>query len=180
MNRRRTGTPSSVVGKALVAAVLAAGLLGVAGCGGTDSATQPGGAPARSADDAAIRDLLNRYIAAWNAGDGKAFGATYAPAATHVTFNGALLTGQPAITGTHSQLFDTFLRGSRIELHVDGLRFLTDDVAVLHTSGGILEAGDSALSDDRRSMNTMVVTRHAGGWLVETVQVTRIDQSIPG
>ncbi|MER7012822.1 SgcJ/EcaC family oxidoreductase [Saccharopolyspora sp. NPDC000359] len=91
-----------------------------------------------------MRDLVNRYVAAWNAGDGRAFGAAYAPEATHVTFDGALLRGRDEIAGVHSQLFDTFLRGSRIELQVEELRLVTDEVAVLHTSGGILEAGDAA------------------------------------
>jgi hypothetical protein len=60
---------------------------------------------------------------------------------------------------------------------VDDLRFISGDVAVLHTSGGILESGDAELSADRLSRNTMVATRHADNWLFETVQVTRISPS---
>lgn len=57
---------------------------------------------------------------------------------------------------------------------LEDLRFAADGVAVLHTSGGILESGDTALSADRRSMNTMIAAKHDGGWLLKTVQVTRI------
>ncbi|MDA3648834.1 SgcJ/EcaC family oxidoreductase [Saccharopolyspora indica] len=158
-----------MIGKALLPGLLAVALLGTAACGAAESP----GAGTRT-DEAAVLDLMNRYVAAWNAGDGQAFGAAYAPEATHVTFDGALLRGRTEIAGVHSQLFGTFLRGSRIELQVEDLRLVTDDVAVLHTSGGILEAGDTALSADRRSMNTMIAAKHADGWALTTVQVTRI------
>lgn len=159
---------------ALVPGLLVVALLGAAGCGGAEPSRQAVDTPATgTSDDAAVLDLMNRYVTAWNAGDGQAFGAVYAPEATHVTFDGSLLRGRTEIAGVHSQLFGTFLRGSRIELQVEDLRF-AEGVAVLHTSGGILEAGDAALSADRRSMNTMIATKHADGWFLETVQVTRI------
>lgn len=178
MRHRRTRMPSRLrAGRALVAGLLAVTVLGATACSAPRS-TQTLEESVK-ASDAAVLDVLNRYVAAWNAGDGRKFGTTYAPEATHVTFDGTLLKGQAEITRVHSQLFDTFLRDSRIELEVDDLRFVTDDVAVLHTSGGIVEPGDTTLSPDRRSMNTMIITRHPGNWLIETVQVTRIAASTP-
>ncbi|WP_019203927.1 SgcJ/EcaC family oxidoreductase [Tsukamurella sp. 1534] len=167
--------------RGIATAAVCCGLLAVAACGTAgDGPRAPQSAPsAPQRPDGAVRALVDRFTAAWNAGDGRAFGDTYAPDAVHVTFQGAALNGREEITRTHAELFGTFLRGSRIDLNLTSIRFLDETVAVVYGTGGILESGDTAITPDRLSANTMVASEHDGRWLLDAVQVTRIEPSGP-
>ena len=177
------GAVSPSRGRRLLCGVAATAAVIVAGCGTGPDGPAPKRAGAASTatahDEGAVRGLVDRYVAAWNAGDGAAFGATYAPEAVHVTFDGAQLNGRDAIAQVHAQLFDSFLRDSRIALNITGFRRLADGVAVVHTSGGVLERGHAQVSADRQSVNTMVVAKHGDAWLLEAVQVTRVAPAGP-
>jgi uncharacterized protein (TIGR02246 family) len=133
------------------------------------------------ADEQAIRALLRRATDAWDRGDGQAYGAEFEEDADYVTFGGMHSRGRAAIASEHQQLFDTFLRGSRLQVDVDSLRFLSPDVAVAHIVGGILdEPGQTELRPERRSIQTAVVLRRDGVWRIAASQVTRIQSVQPG
>jgi uncharacterized protein (TIGR02246 family) len=126
-------------------------------------------------DEQAIRALLRRATDAWDRGDGQAYGAEFEEDADYVTFGGTHSRGRSTIAAEHQQLFDTFLRGSRLQVNVHSLRFLGPDVAVAHIVGGILdEPGQTELRPERRSIQTAVVRKRDGAWHIAASQVTRI------
>jgi uncharacterized protein (TIGR02246 family) len=133
---------------------------------------------ARAADEAAIRGLIERAARAWADGDGEAYAAVFAPDADYVTFGGMHLEGREPIARVHQQLFDGPLAGSRLALTVKKVRFLGPDAAIAHVDGGIVEGGRDELTDERRSMQTVVAARRDGEWRVAATQVTRV-QPLP-
>lgn len=174
--RRRIG-----VGRGFVALVFTAGVAGAVGCSTADTESvgpavtaAPSSAAGAAVAQNAARQVVDRYIAAWNSGDGTAFGDTYALDAVHITFDGVQVHGRPEITRVHTDLFRTFLRDSRIALDINVVRPLSDRTVVVHTTGGILEPGDPEVGPDRLSVNTFVVSKHSDHWLIDTVQVTRV------
>ena len=58
--------------------------------------------------------LIKRLQDAWNAADGAAFGAPFAPDADFVTIRGELHSGE-AIAAGHQQIFDTIYAGRSVQ-----------------------------------------------------------------
>src|SRR5687768_4423506 len=102
---------------------------------------QPAVHGADPADEQAVRDLFRRLLEAWGRGDGDAYGALFTEDADYVAFDGSSRRGTEAIGAEHQQLFDTWLKGTRLVGQIDSLRFLGPDVALVHASGGTIFPG---------------------------------------
>ncbi len=120
-------------------------------------------------DEATIRAFPQRMIDAWNAGDGAAFAAPFSDTADFVAFEGTHLKGRHAITEFHRRLFDTDVKGTRLEGEVKFVRFLTPDVAVVHARCGVFLAGREHTTPSRDSMQIFVTVRRGGEWRVEAL-----------
>jgi uncharacterized protein (TIGR02246 family) len=124
-------------------------------------------------DETAIRALYQQLIDGWNAGSGDAFAAPYEEDGDLVGFDGTHLKGRKEIASFHQQLFDMFLKGSRLVGKVTSLRFLTSDVAVMHAVGGTMMAGQTSLEPERNSVQTLVAGKRNGKWGLAAFQNTR-------
>jgi uncharacterized protein (TIGR02246 family) len=128
----------------------------------------------RSADEDAIRALYQQSVEGWNKGSGEAFAAPFAGDGDLVGFDGTHLKGRQEIASFHQQLFDTFVKGSRLIGKVRSVRFLTPDVAVLHAVGGTIMAGQSDIEPERNSVQTLVALKDSRGeWHLAAFQNTR-------
>jgi uncharacterized protein (TIGR02246 family) len=136
----------------------------------TDAGTQG----ERSADEREIRALHRRMLDAWKAGDGEAFAAPFSDDALFVGFDGSVTRGRDQIASTHQELFDRWLKGSRLVEERTEVRFLGADVAIVHAVGGTVMRGKSEPAPERDSIQTLVAVRQAGGWSFVSFQNTRI------
>ena len=91
-----------------------------------------------SADEAAVRALYQQLMDGWNQGSGEAFAAVFTEDGDLVGFDGTHLKGRQEIAPFHQQLFDKWLKGSRLVGQVKDVRFLSPDIAVMHAVGGRL------------------------------------------
>jgi uncharacterized protein (TIGR02246 family) len=130
--------------------------------------------PTAGEEEADVRAVLAAQIAAWAAGDGTAFAATVTDDADLITFDGMHLQGRQAIATAMQHQFDTELAGTHVEAEPVRIRFLTDETVVMITEGGVVFPGEQTLPAERASIQTFVVARKDGGWLVEAFQNTRI------
>ncbi|GHF74845.1 SgcJ/EcaC family oxidoreductase [Streptomyces griseosporeus] len=126
--------------------------------------------PARAADTAAIRELLEDSRAAWDRGDGAAYGACFTDDATDVTFVGTVYRGGPEIGRAHQALFDGFLKGTRLALDITDLRFHGPDTAVVVTRGDVGKGRPRRLG---KLATYTVVRRPDGRWRIAAVQKTQ-------
>jgi uncharacterized protein (TIGR02246 family) len=122
-----------------------------------------------AADDATVRSFPMRMIDAWNAGDAAAFAAPFSDHADFIAFEGTHLKGRRAIVQFHQPLFDTTLKGTRLEGEVKLVRFLTPDIAVMHARAGTFLAGADFTIPSRESMQLFVALRRGGEWRVEAM-----------
>ncbi len=76
----------------------------------------------RSADEAAIRALYQQLIDGWNKGSGEAFAAPFAEDGDLVGMDGTHLKGRQEIISFNQQLFDTYIKGSRLVGKVRSVR----------------------------------------------------------
>ncbi|OHU94727.1 SgcJ/EcaC family oxidoreductase [Mycobacterium talmoniae] len=123
----------------------------------------------RGADEAAIRALIDRQVKGWAAGDANAYASVFTADADYVTFLGSHHQGRDAIAASYAPLFKKFLKGSRLEVEVTQLRFLTPDVAVIHAKAAVAKGKRRPRST---RINTTVAVRTEDGWRFASSQNT--------
>jgi uncharacterized protein (TIGR02246 family) len=127
-----------------------------------------------AADEAAIRALYQQAMDGWNRGSGEAFAAPFAEDGDLVGFDGTHLKGRQEITSFHQQLFDTYVKGTRLVGKIRSVRFLTSDVALMYVVGGTIMAGQTDIEPERNSVQTLVATKdNKGEWRLAAFQNTR-------
>lgn len=136
--------------------------------------------PARAQDEAAVRALFAELLAAWGRGDGRAYGELFVADAEYIAFDGSHTHGREAIATSHQQLFDTFLKGTRLVGEIVGIRFLAPDVALLHTTGGTVGRGKARTAPEKDSIQTLVAARQGEAWRFVAFHNTRVRPIGPG
>ena len=128
-----------------------------------------------SADEAAVRALYQQQMDGWNQGSGDAFAAVFTEGGDLVGFDGTHLKGRQEIAPFHQQLFDKWLKGSRLVGQVKDVRFLSPDIALMHAVGSTVMRGKSEPSPERDSIQTLVAVRQEGDeWRLAGFQNTRL------
>lgn len=127
-------------------------------------------------DEATVRGLFAELLAAWGRGDGTAYGAIFTDDADYIAFDGSATKGRATIASQHQELFDTWLKGTRLVGSITALRFLGPDVALVHATGGTVMPGRTAASGSRDSIQTLVATRGDDGWRFAAFHNCRIQR----
>ena len=126
-----------------------------------------------AADEDAIRAIHRRMIDAWNAGDGAAFAAPFTDGADFVVWDGTHLKERQQIASFTQRIFDTVVKGSRLEGEVEFVRFLSPVLAVMHSVVRMAFRGQTETSLSRDSMELTVVTKCDGEWRGEALMNAR-------
>lgn len=123
---------------------------------------------------ASIRGLIETLTEAWNEGDGTAYAEPFTKNADYIVYDGSHLTGREAIAKRHQQLFDTLLDGSKLMSQIENIRFVSEDVAVVHAAGGVQLRWQTRLPAKRDSIQTFVAVNQGDTWRFTAFQNTRI------
>ena len=126
-----------------------------------------------SADEDAIRAIHQRMIDAWNAGDGAAFAAPFSDEADFVAWDGTHLKERQQIATFTQRVIDTVAKGSRLEGEVKFVKFLSPQLAVVHSAVRVTPAGQTKTSPSRDSMELTAVTKRNGKWYGEALMNAR-------
>jgi uncharacterized protein (TIGR02246 family) len=127
-----------------------------------------------STDEAAVRALYQQLMDGWNQGSGEAFAAVFTEDGDLVGFDGTHLKGRQEIAPFHQQLFDKWLKGSRLVGQVKDVRLLHPDIALMHAVSGTVMRGKSEPVPERDSIQTLVATHQDGEWRLAAFQNTRL------
>lgn len=126
-----------------------------------------------TADEAAIKQIVQQVQDGWNAHDGAAFAALFAADADYVVVNGMKVKGRDEIEKGHTRIFTTIYKDSRNVATVKAIRFLRADVAVVHIEWNLEYSAGSEKKTDR-AINSWVVTKDNGKWSIASFQNTPI------
>lgn len=123
-------------------------------------------------DEAGVRTVAAALEAAWAANDADAFAAQFAEDADITLPRGLRLAGRTEIRDGHEGVFSTIYEGTRIQLDVQRVRFLTPDIALGLMNAMIHSApdGEAHGSADQPLLATMLVQRLDGEWTVQYFQ----------
>ena len=138
----------------------------------TDKTTRTIGA--RNPDELAIRELFGLLLDDWGRGDGEAYGSRFTEDAEYVAFDGTRTRGRREIADSHQQLFDKFLKNTRLTGRVLSIKFPSPDVALVHATGGTIMRGKRRPSPERDSIQTLVAVREGTEWRFAAFHNSRV------
>jgi uncharacterized protein (TIGR02246 family) len=126
------------------------------------------------ADEAAVSGLYQQLMDGWNRGSGETFAAVFTEEGDLVAFDGTHFKGREEIVPFHQELFDKWMKGTRLVGQLKAVRFLSSDVALMHAVGSTVMPGKTEPSPERDSIQTLVAVRQGGEWSLAAFQNTRI------
>lgn len=133
------------------------------------------------ADEAAVRAVVDRINAAWDAHDGNAFADVYTEDATMVLSGDRFLRGRETIRADLVHEFQGRHLGTRLISDVVDLRFISEETAVVITEGGVLVPGETTPAAEREIRATWTCAKQNGKWYLAAYQNTRnADGKLPG
>jgi uncharacterized protein (TIGR02246 family) len=156
----------------VLAAGIAAAALGLTfGTGKPGTAQQPvgGGAPApapaqqdRSADQTAVKQAAEGFIADFRKGDAKALAARWTAEGEYIGHDGTTFHGRPALEKAYAETFAKS-PGNTLEVEFDSIRFPSRDNAVVEGHFKLHKAKGGELVVSRCSL---LFAREDGNWLI--------------
>jgi uncharacterized protein (TIGR02246 family) len=126
------------------------------------------------ADEAKIRTLFEDLLDDWGRGDGGAYGSRFTEDADYVAFDGTRTIGRREISASHQELFDKFLKGTRLTGRILSIKFPSPDVALVHATGGTIMRGKTKSSPERASIQTLVAVREGDEWRFAAFHNSRV------
>ena len=137
------------------------------------------GAQGPSADEAAVRGVLNRMVDAFNAGDFAGIAATYTANGTMIVGDGRQQTGRSAIERFFVEMRTSLPTYTRFQATVTSVRFIDPDVAVVLSEGGFMITGETSVAPERFGVQSLIAVRDGGSWRAALLQRTRIPPPRP-
>jgi uncharacterized protein (TIGR02246 family) len=123
--------------------------------------------------ESAVLSAPLRVRGAWEANDADALADVF-------TGNGSLLVGDEQLNGRErireymTAAFAGPYRGATLVEEPKEIKFLTQDVALAITEGGVLLDGETEVAAERRSRTTWVVVRRGSDWALLSQQSSPI------
>lgn len=115
---------------------------------------------------AAVGKVPQRIVEAWAANDGEAFAAACTEDATMILPGDVCLESREEIQEYMTKAYAGPYKGTRVTGQPVNLRFLSADVCVVITKGGVLMPVETEVSDKEAIRATWVLTRRGDEWLV--------------
>lgn len=118
-------------------------------------------------DESIIRGFYQHMIDGWNRGVANEFASAFSERADFIAFEGTHLKGRNEIAKFHQNLFDTVVKGTRLEGEVLFIHFLSPRLATMHAVARIALAGQQETSPSRDSMQLFVIVKEDSVWRIE-------------
>jgi uncharacterized protein (TIGR02246 family) len=129
-------------------------------------------------DQAAVAALTQRVIAAWAYADADSFADTFTEDGT-MTLPGAYKKGREEIRAYLKEAYANQYKDTQVTGKPVDLRFLSPDVALLLTQGGVLAAGETEVSDDQAIRAAWTCVRQDGDWYLAAYQNSPATKALP-
>jgi uncharacterized protein (TIGR02246 family) len=121
----------------------------------------PGGA----ADEAAIRDVVKKYVDARDRKDPQATEALFTSDADQLVSSGEWRKGRAEVV--RGTLASSQSMAGKRTITVESIRFVAPDVAL---ADGRYEIAPAAGGESRRMWTTLLLTRGSGGWRISAIR----------
>jgi uncharacterized protein (TIGR02246 family) len=123
------------------------------------------------ADKVAIATLTQKVVAAWAYHDAAAFASVFTEDGTMI-ISGQFRKGRADIQSYMEEAFAGPWQGSQVTGKPIELRFLSDDIALLLSQGGVLRPGETEVTEGNGIRASWTAVRVDGQWLLAAYQNT--------
>jgi len=131
------------------------------------------GSVAATADEAAVRAKALQQADAWNRHDAKAYSALFTTDCDVVNVTGWWWKSRAEMQEKLTRAFSTVFAHSTLRFTDVHVKFLKPDIAVAHASWRMTGARmPSGMPAPDHGIQTLVMTRHQGKWLIAEFQNT--------
>jgi uncharacterized protein (TIGR02246 family) len=121
------------------------------------------------ADKAAIAALTQKVVAAWAYHDADTFASVFTDDGTMI-LPGVLCVGRDEVRAHMAAAFEGRYKGTQVTGKPISIRSLGPDVAILLSLGGVLESGETEVSEDGAIRASWLAIRQDGQWLLAAYQ----------
>jgi uncharacterized protein (TIGR02246 family) len=136
-------------------------------------ATRPASAAAQSRDELDIRATATRQADAWNQHDAKAYAALFTDDCDVVNVVGWWWKGRAELERKLTEAFRFVFAESKLTIGAVQVRFLSPEIALAHVRWTMVGARTPAgLPEPREGIQTLVLTKRTGHWLISGFQNT--------
>lgn len=121
-----------------------------------------------SADEAAIRKLMDSMVTAWTTGDARRLAAVYTIDADYASSTGFTANGRAEIEQAYVGQFAGVYKGTTLRLTITNVKFLTPDVATVSAAFEVtgVRGPDGQPAPPRKGANISIMVRTKGEWLM--------------
>jgi uncharacterized protein (TIGR02246 family) len=139
--------------------------------------TKTAAAGTQAADEKAIRTTINAWKTSWAKHNFKDLATYAAPGMDFVNPSGAWWKGREAVRKNHQTLHDDFFKNTAQTLKSLDIRCLKPDVALAHDLShiGAYTTPDGKKVGNIDVVQTWVLVKHNGKWLLESGQVSEVN-----
>ena len=126
------------------------------------------GQSGKGEDQDAIREVVDRFMDAWNQHDAHAFAAVFSENADFTNWRGMGASGRSRIEEAHAPTFATVFKNSHQKYSDIKTRFIRDDVAAVDVRWamtGLIDARGKS-RPDRDGLLSFVMTKDQGRWQI--------------
>ena len=140
---------------------------------------------ATTADETAIRKLIQDEVVAWNRGDATAYSRQFATDGRFTNIRGQFFTGYDAFLNQHEVVFQGIFKNSTLQQDIVSLEFVGPDVVVVETLNSVsgmpaTSPGTAADSKGRlRTRLLQVVARQDGEWKIVAYHNVDVKPGVP-
>jgi uncharacterized protein (TIGR02246 family) len=131
---------------------------------------------ANTQDEKAIRVVVASLADAWTAGDARAWAKLFTEDADFTVWNGMYSKGREAIEQGHKQIFSTFYKDTKMRYVVRSVRFLRDDVALVHVDASVVKKSED-LPPSPHAVPLLVMVKDKGQWRIAAFHNTNVQTS---
>lgn len=123
------------------------------------------------ADKAAIAALTQKVVSSWAYQDADTFASVFVEDGTMI-LAGAFCNGRDEVRDYMAKAFEGRYKGTQVTGKPISIRSLGPDVAILLSLGGVLEAGETEVSEDSAIRASWLAVKRDGQWLLAAYQNT--------
>jgi uncharacterized protein (TIGR02246 family) len=124
--------------------------------------------PNQEESEKAIRQVLTRFVEAWNHHDAKAFSMVFAEDADFTNVRGMSAHGRAEVEKFHAPRFATHLKESNQKITETKIRFITPEIAAVdaHWEMTGAKGPDGQEIPMRKGLLNFLMTRQSGQWFI--------------
>jgi len=125
-----------------------------------------------TADETAIRKIVQDETAAWNVGDAVAYSREFAADGTFTNIRGQFFTGHEAYLKQHEVIFQGIYKNTKLQQDIVSLKLIAPDIAAVETLtavSGVAATAPGTSTDSNGRLRTrllQVLAKRDGEWKI--------------